>query len=73
MNVLEKAMLARMHTIVIMYDSHQNARDSNGSWKILHWVNHLLNHKVEIIPPEHWYKIKYNIINAKLSFWSLSC
>ena len=39
-----------MTIIRIIMMSHQNARDGNCSWKILHWVDHLLDHKVEVVP-----------------------
>ena len=35
-------------------DNHQNTRDCNSPRQVFHWVNHLLDNKVQVIPPGRW-------------------
>ena len=41
-------------------DNHQNTRDCNSPRQVFHRVNHLLDHKVQVIPP-----VRYRYLHSQ--------
>ena len=49
-------------------DNHQNTRDCNSPRQVFHWVNHLLDYKVQVVPPGRW---KIQLIALIISLTSM--
>ena len=49
-------------------DNHQNTRDCNSPRQVFYWVDHLLDHKVQVVPPGRW---KIQLIALIISLTSM--